>query len=223
MPTPVTFSPPGTAYVPSAADALRYGVWLMMKADDVIRKDLSYDATNPAKGVRIFSGREIQTIEDGAAGRKLVLPQLLVTSVFASNRFTYGTAKSGERKVVVALTYLEAPDSSYYGMDVDTFRATAEAKMARFELVLQHGTITKPGMVTNKAMIVDPYLSPLREDGTYDPDGIVYLNKLAPEPITYESRFVEQNGEPVAVAYSLIAPYSVNVSNRESTTARGNQ
>lgn len=188
---------------------------LMYKADDVTRRDMSYDPADPAKGVRIFAGPWAAT-EGPSKDRRIILPQLLVTSSFSAGRFTYATSRGGEKRIVIVVSLLEPPDTETLVLNVDSFKATAESKFARFERVLMCGTLVRPGMVTNNARVVNPWRSPLLDDGTYDLDQIEYLNSLAPEL----ARKVDLVGE-IAVAYSTIATYTVKVLDREVMTEAG--
>lgn len=211
---PVTFSPPGTEYVPSAEDSLRDGIWLMFRADDVTRKDMSFDDADEAKGVRIYAGPEAATLGEGDT-RRIVLPQMIITDAFASNRWTYMVGEGGEKEIVVAISLLESRDSSYYDTDVVAFQARANAKFRRFEIVLQHGTIVDPDQTRFSAAVIDPYNSgELLENGRYNPETVSYLNRLAPQI----SRQVSLLGAD-AVAYTMFARYVVDVRNRNTMEA----
>lgn len=195
---------------------MRRGVALMFRADSVTSKDLSYDPDNPAKGVRIFEGLFPATETPEPDKRKLVLPQLLVSNVFASTRWTYGTQKTGEKRISITISLLVAINTSYHDIDAATWEATAEARFSRFERVLQLGTLIRPDMLTNRARVADPFRSPLLVGGTYDPASIRYLNNLAPDMTRTLSMIPN-----IAVAYSLRADYTVDVSNREEPAEGG--
>lgn len=214
MAFPVTFSPPGTVYVPSPEDALRTGVLMMFKADDLTRKTYAFDADNPAKGVRIYAGQEAATT--GKKGeRTLITPQLLITSNFGSTKWTYATANAGEKEITIIVSHIEALDTSYIDADPAAPEVTPETRVARFEKVLMYGTLVSDGQDSQAARVVDPYRSAVLENGTYDPAAIKYLNTLAP---ALARQFAVGQ---FAVAYSLIAVYTVDVSNRNNPTEAG--
>jgi hypothetical protein len=215
VPIPKTFSPPGTEFVPSAEDALRTGVFLMFRADDLTRADYAYDADDESKGLRMGVGRFLAT-EGPKESRRIVLPQLLIASAFGSTRWSYNTGRSGQRLVTVVASHLEARDTSDLEMDTAAPELTPEARFARFETILMYGTIIADDRESRAGRVVDPYLSPLLEDGTYDRAQIRYLNNLLPD-IT---RRMDVVGD-IAVAYSLIAVYTIDVADRESPINRG--
>ena len=215
MALPITFSPSGTEYLPSPEDALRTGVMLMFLADDVTRKDLSFDATDPAKGVRIYAG-QWPAGEGPPKSWKMILPQLHISSPFGQTRWSYATSNSGEKRIVIAVTLYEPQDSSKIDTDPAAPEITPEMKFARFERVLMCGTLYQEGQTSNAAKVVDPYRSGKLVNGQYDPAAIKFLNALAPD-ITRQVSII---GE-LAVAYSLIAVYTVDVSNREVMTEAG--
>ena len=187
----------------------------MYMADDLTRREYSYDPANPAKGVRIFAGPFAAT-EGGPKEKKLVLPQLLVTGAFASGRWSYNTGNSGEKRILVVTTRIVAQDSSYNRIDVDEPEITPETHFAQLERVLMCGTLYIESQTSNAAKVVDPYRSPILNNGRYDPDQVKFLNALAPEL----TRQVSLIGE-IGVAYSLIAAYIVDVRNREIMTEGG--
>lgn len=215
MTLPITFSPPGDSYLPAAEDALRDGLLLMFKADNLTRKRYSFDDEDPAKGVRIFAGPWAAT-EGPPQSRKLILPQLLVTGAFASTGWTYATGNAGEKKIKIVITDLVPQDSSYHEMDVTTPEITAEAVFARIERVIMFGTLWAEGQGSQSAKVVHPYRTPVLGSGLYDPAQIVYLNGLAPDL----RRSVSLVGE-IAVAYNLEAIYTVDVQDRDDMTEAG--
>lgn len=222
MTVPVTFSPPlppGGVIAPAVEDALRDGVMLMYEADDLTRKEYSYDPANPAKGVRISAGP--YPIAEGPQGnRKLVLPQLLITADFRTSRWVYFTANGGEKRVNIMVTRIEAYDSDSLTLDLAEVEITANAHAAQLERVLQCGTLYQEDQETQHAKVVDPYRSPLLGSGLYDPDSVVFLNELAPE-LSRQINFVSDGTKLIGVAYSLIASYTVQVKNREVMTEGG--
>lgn len=220
MALPITFSPPGDTYAPAAEDALRTGVMMLFLADNVTRKAYSYDEADSSKGVRIYAGGEAQTT--GAKGnRTLVLPQLLVSSAFASGRFTYSIGSGGEKETVIIITHFESIDTSYIDTDPSAPEITPESRFARFEAILMHGTLYEAEQESQDAVIVDPYRSGKLDSGLYDPSAIVRLNGLAPEFRRAQQIVTNAVGQSIAVSFSLFATYKMDIKNRLFMTEAG--
>lgn len=226
---PVTFSAPGDSYEPTVADCLRDGVYLMLYADNLNRKTYSYDDDDPSKGVRINSEVE-QTDEDA----RLVVPQQIVAVAFGGTRFTLHTSSGGSLRITISIGFIEANDSASLDVDILSPPATVLAKMGRVEEILRKGTLHVAGMTTNNGRVVDPYNSPLNEDGTYDVSQIRELNRNLPEiqyaaprairriPPTEEETWLDPVRD-IGVLYALTATYEIDMSDRENMRIGGFQ
>ena len=227
MAVPVTFSPPGTAYEPSIEDALRDGVVLMLRADDITRKAMSFDDEDPDKGVRIFAGFAHTAKQDG----RIVVPQIVVTTAVGSGRLTYTPSRGATKLVSLLVVLFEGPESDYIDVNATTPQITPEAKIGRIVEVLMMGTLFKSDQERRTGKVVDMYLSPLLEDGTYDQASIRYLNELLPaieprdpQPVSRRTRKGsgdEDSARDIAVLYSLKATYTVAIEDRENMRRGG--
>jgi hypothetical protein len=232
---PQTFSAPGDAYEPSVEDCLRDGVWLMLLADDLIRKSHSFDPENAVAGVRILAGAG--NVEPGM--NRLTVPQIIVNVGIGSNRFELGTTGDAEKTITIVILMLEKPDTSYLRPDVDAPPLTAETKLARLEEVLMRGTLYRLDedenlIVDERGRVIDPYYSPLEEDGTYTPASVVFLNTGPPSitrqrpfgvrrkpPDTEDDLFRVDPQKDIAVAYGVFATYTVTLNDRKNLRRGG--
>ncbi len=230
MPIPITFSPPGETFTPSIEDALRDGVLLVVRSDNVLRKAFSYDDDDPTKGVRIFGGVAHVDPRDG----RIVVPQLIGTVAIPSNSFRFSTSKAGEKSITIALTLLESPDTGYLDFDSAAPQLTPETKLARMESSILRGTLYIDGQTSNRGKIVDPYRTPILQSGLYDPARVRFLNELAPDirrssPVPLRRKTPDPNEEflpvdpvkDIAVAYGLLVTYTVTVNDREDMSTGG--
>jgi hypothetical protein len=238
VPIPKTFSAPAdetfpalNGYAPTIEDSTRYAVWLMMYADDVNRKSYSFDDDDPAKGVRI---RQNRADADPVTGQ-LVLPQQLIGVRFDASRFTYETGMSGEETVEIACMHLEAVDSSWLDTDVDNPPLTLEARCGRWREILMRGTIFEEAQLQKETYaLVDPFYSPLDENGFYDTSQMVTLTTKPPavRPTArsvFPARPVKSEAElwkldPVkdfAVAYGVLATFQIPVRDRRNMRRGG--
>jgi hypothetical protein len=224
---PVTFSAPGDSYFPSVEDCLRDGVYLMLRADDVNRRAYSFDADDPAMGVRISS--EVERVDNN---HRLLLPQQIVAVGFNSIRFQLELTNTGTQRITINIGFYEASNSEFLDVDLETPPVTVLSKMARVKEILFRGTLYKLGMESNNGRVVDPYNSPLNEDGTYDETKIRELNRLLPEVVYAPPRAIalrkptseEDWLDPVrdlGVLYSLSATYVIDMQDRENMTLGG--
>lgn len=231
MTIPKTFSAPSDetypalkGFRPSQEDALRYAVWLMMMADDVNRRAYSYVPDDPTRGVRITQGRPDHDPET----LSITLPCQIIGVALQSGRFTYSTSRAGELEIVIACAHLEATNTSMLRPDVDAPSLTAETRLDRQRQILMRGTLYKEGMESDQSRVIDPYRTPLKEDGTYDLSAVKWLSVKAPDitptrKITFPNRRVKSDAEllaldPVkdfAVSFGWLAKYTVVVSDRD--------
>lgn len=230
MPIPKTFSAPAPAtYRPSVEDCLRDGVWLMMYSDDLHRAYYAYDKNNYAKGFSITSGHP----HSGPDG--FDVPQLVVQVSVEGGTVNPQTGSSSERLIDITVSHFEPLSEEMVKVNVAAFTRTAEALLSRTEVILAKGTIFAEGMETNRAHVIDPYYSPLLEDGTYDPEGPPRtlngippdVRRLVPRPLP---RRLPRNAadydailqaRDIAIIYSLRARYTVDITNREDLTLGG--
>lgn len=232
MPVPVTFSAPAdetyealAGFEPSREDSLRYAVWLLMVADDVIRAHYAHDASDAAAGQRIYQGRpayDPQTLS-------LSLPCMIVDVDIASSRFEYSTSGAGKLSVVVGIAAIESSDTSLLSEDVDEPSLTAHAILARVDRALMRGTLyDEDEDATRSGRLVDPYRTPRNVDGTYQIPALKYLNAESPEITTaqrvkFSNRFTRTSEElygldPVrdfAVSCARRARYEIEIARRD--------
>lgn len=229
---PKTFSAPGDAtfpalngFVPTPEDSLRYAVWLIAYSDDVLRRSYSYVPGDDAKGVRIFQNQPDYDPETLA----MTLPALLVDIVVSDSRFTYSTSNAGEMQIVIGAAHIEAATSATIRPDVEAPSLLATTRLGRLRQALMRGTLYKDGMVTNKGRVLDPYLTPKNEDGTFDMNGAVWLTTMPPDivparRVKFPNRRWKTDAEfaaldPVrdfAVSFGLLAKYTVIVRDRDA-------
>jgi hypothetical protein len=228
---PITFSAPTNATYPalkgfavSPEDSLRYAVWLLMMADDAIRRHYSFAPDNPAAPVRITQGRP----NYDPVTLTLTLPCMVVDVDVSATRFRYSTSGAGELDITVGLAHIEAADSSTLSTDVDAPSLTAEAVMCRWDQILMRGTLYDEAADTRKGKLVDPYRTPRKVDGTYDIAAAKWLNVTAPEitparKLTFTNKRVKSQEElfaldPIkhsAVSYARRAKYTVSIGDRD--------
>lgn len=225
-------------YAPSIADCVRAAVWLMLIADDVNRNAYAYEEVAAMTSdmdtglVRIKQGRADHDPATGA----LILPQQLVLVAAASGTWKYSTSKAGTENVTIGIMHIEAADTSFVSNDVDAPSVTPESRLARVREILQRGTLYDGAATSRAAKIIDPYNSPLSEDGTYDLNEARFLCTMAPD-IRYGAKSVFPNRHTrteaellaldprtdFAVAYGLFATYSIDVANRENMRHGGTE
>lgn len=230
MPIPTTFSAPSdetfpalNGFEPSPEDSLRYAVWLMLMADDVNRRAYSYDPDDAAKGVRISQGRPDYDTDTLA----LVLPCQIVQVAVSAGRWTYSTSKAGTLDITIGIAHIEAANTSKLPLDVAAPPITAETRLNRVRRILMRGTLHRESTATNAGKVIDPYRTPLAEDGTYAAP-LVWMNSDAPEVtparrVSFPNKRVRNDAEllamdPVrdfAVSYGWLARYTVSVSDRD--------
>lgn len=230
---PKTFSAPADetyanlkGYVPSPEDSARYAVWLMLMADDVNRRDMSYVPDEPERGVRISQGQP----DYDPATLALILPCEIVQVAVSSGQFKYDTNRAGELDVTIGVALLEPASSAKIGNDVDAPPLTSETRLHRIRQILMRGTLYDTKATTRDGALVDPYRSPRKEDGTYDLDGpAIWLCTKGPDitptrKTTFPNRRVRSDADlaaldPVrdfAVSYGWLARYSIIVANRDT-------
>lgn len=229
---PKTFSATSAedTYAPSIEDTVRDAVWLMLYSDEVNRRAYSYDDDNPDAGVRIFAGLAHIDPSDG----RIVVPQQIVSVATSQGQWSYEPNSSGVKRVAIAIGHLESPDTKWLTVDVDAPQFTPETRVAHTAEIIMRGTLYAEGRTSEAGRIVDPYLSPLNEDETYDLDQIRLLSNKAPEikqvaPVPVRRRpaknsddlFIADPVRDVAILYSLVVVYTVDVTNRENMRAGG--
>jgi hypothetical protein len=209
---PVTFSAPGS-YQPSFLDSLRFGVWLMMITDDVNRTGYDLNEGDDNSGLRIYQA--IPHVNNGS----IVLPQQVVQVNLRATRIKFKTGKAVEAHAVITVGHFEHPDESYLDPDVDATPVTPETRITRTASVLMRGTLFRSDHEndTRHGQVVDPYYSPLNEDGTYDENSLIILNVEAPD-LTYDMQTIPG----IAVVYAVHAAYDVEIRDRDVMARGGN-
>lgn len=220
---PKTFSAPGS-HEPSIDDRVRDAVFLALMADDANRKYYSYDDDNPDAGVRISAGFA------HTRNRTYDVPQQLVQCVTGSNQLELLVQHDAIKRVSIAITHFEKPTTGKIEVNVLAPQMTPETLMGRTEEILMRGTLHVEGQVTAQGVLIDPY-SPLLDDGTYDPPTIVRLNELIPtiqrqQPLPIKrslalddllKEFDELDPtKDIAVLYTVVATYEINVADRDN-------
>lgn len=233
---PKTYSPPGDAYEPPVEEALQFGVWLMLNADNLNRKLVSYVDDNPAAGVRI---REAKA-EIDQADMSIVVPQQIVSVPFASVGFEYDTTRGGKRKVPIRIKYLVPYQTSYADSELPPSASPSVLRvLSRIDEILLRGTLyiaedINGPVTTMDGKVVDPYRTPLLTEetaptpelvGTYDPTAIAWLNEKPPDlgrdnPEFWLRRRVTDASKldpvrDIAVAYGVTARYEIRIHDRE--------
>jgi hypothetical protein len=200
----------------------------MLMADDANRSAYAYDPANLAKGVRIFQGRA-GTDPNG----HVVVPQQIVGVAVANSTWTFHTSKQGERRVTLGVLHLEANDTSYVSTDVAAPPITPETRLARTTEILMRGTIYRDAD-DSTAEVIDPYDSPLNEDGEYDIETMRILSNRPPDvrqtsketfalrPVKkYEDYLTLDLIRDFAVAYGVLATWTINIDDRDKQTRGG--
>lgn len=200
----------------------------MLMADDANRSAYAYDPVNLAKGVRIFQGRA----GTDPAGH-VVVPQQIVGVAVANSTWAFHTSKQGERRVTIGVLHLEAPNTSYVDTDTDVPPITPETRLARTTEILMRGTIYRAGD-TSTAEVIDPYDSPLNDDGTYDIERIRILSNRPPDvrqtakesfplkPVAALNDYLTLDLiRDFAVAYGVLATWTINIDDRDKQTRGG--
>lgn len=231
MPIPKTFSAPADetfpalkGFAPSYEDSSRYAVWLMMYADDVNRRDYSYDDDDVSKGVRILQNRPEM---DPTTGQLSALPQQVIGVSFSATRVTPETGRGAEITVEIALAHIEAMDSAWLDSDVDNPPPTVEMRCGRWRQILERGTIFEEDQSEETYALIDPYYTPRNLDDTYDTSQLVYLTTKPPtvRPTARQvltKKWVRTEAElraldPIrdfAVAYGVLATFQITVTDR---------
>jgi len=234
VPIPKTFSAPAdvafpalNGYVPSKEDSLRYALWLMLVSDDVNRDAHSNVRGNPDAGVNITQVRPEYDATTLAIKR---LPCQFVDVKLPAGRWSYSTSHAGELQIVMGIVLLEAANTSALTTDAAAPPLTMEAKLERVRRILMRGTLYKAGMTTGDGKVLDPYRTPLNEDGTYNMSAAKWISVQAPDlkpaaSVRFANRRVRSESEllaldPVrdfAVSSGWLATYTVNVSDRDAT------
>jgi hypothetical protein len=229
---PKTFSAPAdetypalNGYVPSPEDSLRYAVWLMLMADDVNRRAYSYDPEDESKGVRISQGRpdyDAQTLA-------IDLPCQIVDVSATAVEWKYSTSHAGELELTAGIALIEKPSSAKVLGDATAPDLTVHMKLDRVRRILMRGTLWREDINTQNGKLIDPYRTPLLDDGSYDMDAAVWLSVKAPDirPArrqTFPNKRVRTDADlaaldPIrdfAVSYGWLAKYTVSVSDRDT-------
>jgi hypothetical protein len=175
VPLPITFSPPGDGYVPSPADRLRDGIWLMLRADNVNRAEYSADPEDEDRddergNVHIFS--DVEGREGDQVKNFIIVPQQLVVVAPSRLQFQYETARAGKFAVTISIIFYEAPDTAFLTIDPENPPLTVHAKHERVRRILMRGTLyADPESLSidhpysSNGQVVDPYGTPLTEEG----------------------------------------------------------
>lgn len=237
---PKTFSAPPDAtwphlagYAPTFEDALRYAVWLMFVADDVVRNDYSYVTNNAADAPQLTRIVQQNAHGDPETGA-LTLPQLVVGVAVPSLAWKFATGAAGQERVTIGLGHLEAVDTAWLETDVTKPPLTPETRMGRWREILMRGTLYAADREPHTSLVIDPYRTPRNEDGSYDMGQLKVLSNTAPDikattKRVFPNRVVKSEAEllaldPVrdyAVSYGLLATYTVDVRDRENLRAGG--
>lgn len=210
----------------------------MLRADNVNRAEYSAepedeDRDDERGNVHIFSDVEGRTGDEDQ--HRIIVPQQLVIVGSSTLTFQYELSNAGKMPIAVIILFYEPPDTAFLEINPAEPRITVYAKMERVRQILMRGTLFVSGQTSADGAIVDPYETPLidegDDEGMYDPDEITYITNDPPTRIAYGApraierkdwRRVQQEAEtsePVrdlAVAYSLIATYELEIKDREN-------
>lgn len=205
----------------------------MLRADNVNRREYAYDPGDESKGVRIYTNMEGRDEND----QRIIVPQQVVVVAMPAIKWEFLTGNSGTVRCTIHVAHFEKPDTDYVQFDSLAPSITVLAKMNRTRQILMRGTLYDEDRVADhpseNGAVIDPYATPLLPDGTYDPSGIVRISEKPPE-ITYgvpraiprkqregDDESKVDRVKDVALLYSVLATYEIDITNRDTMSAGG--
>lgn len=206
----------------------------MYWSDNVTRGAFSYDKEDASKGVRIFQ----QQAEADKTGTIKATPQLIVSSAIGQVTWAPAASRAGERQATIVSTVLLAPNTAFLPADITEFLAmpnkTAETYLTHLESVLNRGTLWSE-TDHSQYLVIDPFNSPLNEDGTYDMDQRRDLTSMTPtirraaaigiprkQGTSVEEAYKLNPVTELAVGYSTLATYLIDITDSGKMHLGGN-